>query len=386
VTVGALPVPTLSFGEDDERLRSRVRAWLREHDPGRPPEDYAERVAALRRWQASLHSAGFVGLSWPERFGGGGLGVTSEAVLAEELASTGMPELINRIGVYMCGPTIMDFGEPEQCERFLPGMLDASELWCQGFSEPDAGSDLAAIRARGRVDGNRIVIDGQKVWTSRANIARWCACLVRTEPGSKRHAGLSMVVVDMHDAGVTVRPLLQILGEGHFNEVFLDEVEAPLENLVGGLGNGWKVAMGMLSYERGLFVLERQIRLRRRLDELADAMIEQGRDRDPAVRQRIGKLYTDLELLKAQGYRTLAAQASGTLAPGATSIDKLHLSRVDQALMAAAVDLLGPATGLTRNDWTHDLFEARSVSIYGGTTEIQLDIICRQLLRLGASR
>jgi alkylation response protein AidB-like acyl-CoA dehydrogenase len=386
VTVGALPVPTLSFGEEDERLRARVRAWLREHDPGRPPENYAERVAALRRWQASLYSAGFVGLSWPERFGGGGLGVTSEAVLAEELAGTGMPELINRIGVYMCGPTIMDFGEPEQCERFLPGMLDASQLWCQGFSEPDAGSDLAAIRTRGRVDGDRIVIDGQKVWTSRANIARWCACLVRTEPGSKRHAGLSMVVVDMQHAGVTVRPLLQILGEGHFNEVFLDEVEAPLENVVGGLGNGWKVAMGMLSYERGLFVLERQIRLRRRLDELADAMIEHGRDCDPAVRQRIGKLYADLELLKAQGYRTLAAQASGALAPGATSIDKLHLSRVDQELMAAAVDLLGPETGLTRNDWTHDLFEARSVSIYGGTTEIQLDIICRQLLRLGASR
>jgi alkylation response protein AidB-like acyl-CoA dehydrogenase len=386
VSAGPLPVPTLSFRPEDEQLRGRIRTWMAANEPGPPPTEFGERLRALVEWQRRLHGAGFVGLSWPERYGGAGLDLRAEAVFSEELAATSMPELINRIGVYMCGPTIMDFGDEGQAERYLPAMLDASESWCQGFSEPEAGSDLAAIRARGRVEGDRIVINGQKVWTSRAHIARRCACLVRTEPASERHRGLSLVIIDMEDPGVQVVALPQMLGERHFNEVFLDDVEARVDDVIGGLGNGWAAAMQMLSYERGLFVLERQIRLRRALDDLADAMIERGLDADPLTRRTIGGLYADLELLKAQGYRTLAAQAAGELAPGSTSIDKLHLSRVEQRLFAAAVDLLGPETALTLNHWTHDLLEARSVSIYGGSTEIQLNIISRQLLGLGASR
>ncbi len=382
--ISELPVETLSFRPEDEKLRSEIRAWMRENDPGAPPEDFEARLKALLEWQQRIHAAGYIGLSWPERYGGSGLDLRAEAVFSEELAATGMPELINRIGVYMCGPTIMDFGDEGQCERYLRPMLDASESWCQGFSEPEAGSDLAAIRTRGRVEGDRIIINGQKVWTSRAHIARRCACLVRTEPGSEKHRGLSLVIVDMEHPGVEVVALPQMLGERHFNEVFLDEVEASVEDVIGGLGNGWAAAMQMLSYERGLFVLERQIRLRRALDELADRMIESGRDSERGVRQRLGEISADLELLKAQGYRTLAGQADNSLRPGSTSIDKLHLSRVEQKLFAAAVDLLDRRTALTYNQWTHDLLEGRSVSIYGGSTEIQLNIIAKQLVGVGA--
>ncbi len=386
MSAGPLPVETLRFRPEDEELRARIRDWMAANDPGPPPADFGERLAALVRWQAQLDRAGFVGLSWPERFGGGGLDLRAEAVFSEELAASSMPELINRIGVYMCGPTIMDFGDEGQAERYLPAMLDATESWCQGFSEPDAGSDLAAIRTRGKVDGERILISGQKVWTSRAHIARRCACLVRTEPGSERHRGLSLVIVDMEDPGVEVVALPQMLGERHFNEVFLDDVEARVEDVIGGLGNGWKAAMQMLSYERGLFVLERQIRLRRALDDLVDRLLADGSGGEREVRRQVGRLYADLELLRAQGYRTLAAQAAGTLPPGSTSIDKLFLSGVEQRLFAAALELLGPDVALEMNHWTHDLLEGRSVSIYGGSTEIQLNIISRQLLGLGASR
>jgi len=209
---------------------------------------------------------------------------------------------------------------------------------------------------------------------------------VRTEPGSERHRGLSLVIVDMEDPGVNVVALPQMLGERHFNEVFLDDVEARVEDVIGGLGNGWKAAMQMLSYERGLFVLERQIRLRRALDDLVDRVLADGSGGEREVRRQVGRLYADLELLRAQGYRTLAAQAAGALSPGSTSIDKLFLSRVEQRLFAVALELLGPDVALEMNHWTHDLLEGRSVSIYGGTTEIQLNIISRQLLGLGASR
>jgi len=379
------PAPTLSFGPADEELRTRIRAWLDDHDPGEPPEEYDARIQAQIAWQAELRAGGFVGLSWPERFGGSGLDPTSEAVLAEELAGSGMPELINRIAVYMIGPTLMDLADEATQEEFLPGMLDASELWCQGFSEPDAGSDLAAVRTRGRIDGDEVVIDGQKVWTSRAHIARWCACLVRTEPGSVKHHGLSMAIVDMRSPGVTTTPLPQILGEPHFNEVFFDDVRVPVDRLIGGPGAGWKVAMSMLSYERGLFVLERQIRLRRRFEELADLVIARGLDADPDVRARMGDVHAQLEILAAQVYRTLAAKRAGTLRNGATSVDKLLMSHVYQDLFALAVDVLGPEVALGTNGWTHDLLESRSTGIYGGTTEIQLNIVARQLLGLGAS-
>ncbi|MHB1858916.1 MAG: acyl-CoA dehydrogenase family protein [Solirubrobacteraceae bacterium] len=448
----SFPAATLRFGKAESDLRERLRAWIATHDAGELAgdagelaseagelageagelageageapagaaakipadaaaevlasageleqgrgglgEDRDERLSGGIRWQAALHRAGFIGLSWPCEYGGGGLGLAAEAVLAEELAASGQPELINRIGVYMVGPTMMDLDSEEHRRRFLPGMLDASELWCQGFSEPDAGSDLAAVRTSGRIEGAELAIDGQKVWTSRAHVARWCAALVRTEPGSRRHRGLSMAIVDMRSPGVTVRALPQILGERHFNEVFFDDVRVPVEDVIGLPGEGWRVAMQMLSYERGLFVLERQIRLHRRLDELVEALLR-GEDGGSgslpaggrtAVLERAGRVRAALELLRAQAYRTLAAQRDGVLRSGATSVDKLLLTDVYQELFALAVDVLGPNVAMSMNGWTHDLLESRAVSIYGGSTEIQHGIVARQLLGLQEAR
>jgi alkylation response protein AidB-like acyl-CoA dehydrogenase len=386
VIAADFPAPTLELGAGEDALRARIRAWLRANDPGPAPLAYDERIAALVAWQARLHEAGFVGLSWPSAYGGGGLGQAAEAVLAQELASTDLGELINRIAVYMVGPTMMDVGTPEQCARYLPGMLDASELWCQGFSEPEAGSDLAAIRTRARRDGDDLLISGQKVWTSRAGLARHCAALVRTDPESSRHHGLSMVLVDMTAPGVTVVPLPQVLNEPHFSEVFFDDVRVPSGAVLGAEGEGWAVAMSMLGYERGLLMFERQIRLRRRLDELADELVAQGRDGDASVCERLGRVVADLDVLEAQALRTLESSRRGTDRPGATSVDKLLLSHAYQSLFATAADLLGPDVARLENEWTHDLLESRGTSIYGGTTEVQLGIVARRLIGLGAAR
>ena len=369
------------MGPAEEELRGELRAWIAANDPGPPPADYRARIDALVNWQAALCEAGFMGLSWPPRYGGRGMALAAEAVLAEELARSGAAEIINRLALYTWGPTLMDMGEPEQMRRFLPGMLDASELWCQGFSEPDAGSDLAGVRTRGVVDGEELVITGQKVWTSRAELSTWNALLVRTDGEPGQHQGLTLVITPMKAEGITIRPLPQMLGEPHFSEVFFDEVRVPVANVLGGLHQGWRVSMKAMGYERGIFVLERSIRLRRRLSELAAQAAEEGR-LDRAAAAGIGRVHASLQMLTSQAYRTLAEQQAGTLPPGATSVDKLYLAEVYQDLFATAVEILGPEVVLVEDGWTHDLLESRSVSIYSGTSEIQRNVISGRLLGL----
>lgn len=371
--------PTLTFRPEEADLRRRVRVWLGDHSVALP-SDFGERVKALVLWQRQLYDAGFVGLSWPTTYGGHGLGLPAEAVFAEELANSAAPELINRLAVYTWGPTLLEFGTPEQKDRFLRPMLDASELWCQGFSEPGAGSDLAAVRTTATADGDAFILNGQKVWTTRAPWARWCGMLVRTDRAAARHAGLSVLIVDMHSPGITVRPLLQITHEPHFSEVFVENVRVPKANSIGDIGEGWRVAMKAMSFERGLFVLERLIRLRKRLEDFAREVTRRG-PRDAAVVD-LGRLHAQLEVLRARVYSTLAAQSAGSLEPGATSIDKLLLSEADQALFGTAFDVLGPDVAFGPSAWAHDLLESRAVSIYSGTSEIQRNIIASQLLHL----
>ncbi|WP_162143149.1 acyl-CoA dehydrogenase family protein [Granulicoccus phenolivorans] len=369
--------PTLRFDDADEDVRARLRRFIDDHDPGRPSADFPERVAQLRQWQAALCAAGFIGMSWPESDGGQGRGLSAEAVLCEELGRTTMPELINRIALYTVAPMIQQWGTPEQRSRLLPGMLDASEIWCQGFSEPSAGSDLAGIRTRARRDGDDWVINGQKVWTSRALWSKWCALLVRTdgEPGS--HKGLTLVALDMGTPGVTVRPLYQMLHEAHFSEVFFDDVRVPHANVIGEPGQGWRVAMSTMGFERGLFVLERQIGLRRRLAVLAEQVGER-----PDAHVKLGELAAMLEVLRAHTYRTLAEQDLGILEPGSTSVDKLLLTECYQAVCGEAFDLNSQPDRLFMDEIAHDLIEARSVSIYSGSTEIQRNVIGSQILGL----
>lgn len=378
IVPGSVVPPTLRVESELHHLRLDLRQWFEKNDPGPQPLEYQARMAALTRWQRQIHRAGFVGLSWPTEFGGGGMDLAAEAVLCQELAATSMPQLINRLALYTWGPTILSRGTPAQKARFLPGMLDASEIWCQGFSEPDAGSDLAAVRTRARVSGDVLVVDGQKVWTSRAELSKWNALLVRTDPERVRHSGLSVLIVDMGSPGVTVRPLLQMLGEPHFSEVFFDGVEVPMENVLGGLGNGWDVSMEAMAYERGLFVLERTTGLRRRLADLVDRLDALGKIEGAVA--SLGVLESKLDLLDAQVFRTLGQQENGTLVPGSSSVDKLFLADVYQDLFATAFDHLSDE-GLD-DGWIHDLLESRSVSIYSGTSEIQRNVIARQLLGL----
>lgn len=369
----------LGLGSAEEGLRQRIRGWIAANDPRVGELDYDARFDALSDWQRALSGAGFVGLSWPEPYGAG-LGLAAEVVLAEELASASLPELINRLAVYTWGPTIIDHGTEDQRRRFLPAMLDASEIWCQGFSEPEAGSDLSAVRTIARRDGDVFRVTGQKVWTSRAERSRWCALLARTDPDAERHRGLSVLILDLTRPGVTVRPLRQIVGHPHFSEVFLDDVVVPAEDVLGEVDGGWSVAMAAMAYERGLFVLERQIRLRRRLDDLVDECdrlgITDGRLAD------LGRLHAELNVLESKVLRTLSEQQDATLAPGATSVDKLYLAEVYQDLFTTAFDVLA-ADGhvdVARGGWRDDLLESRSVSIYSGTSEIQREVIVRQLL------
>ena len=372
-------LPTLTFTASDEDFRDEVRVWIGRNDPGEVFGTYAELMDRLIHWQRELARAGFIGVSWPQRYGGRNMGLTAEAIIAEELALSSMPQLINRLAVYTWGPTLLDFGTDEQKARYLPGMLDASQIWCQGFSEPDAGSDLAAVSTLGKVRGDEIVVTGQKVWTSRAEVSKFNALLVRT--GGERHSGLSVLIVDMEASGVTVRPLPQMLDEPHFSEVFFDEVKVPITDVIGEVNDGWRIAMAAMGYERGLFILERMIRLRRRLIDLADRLVRDGRA-DKAVAD-LGRLHSHLEVLRSQVYRTLAAQDKENLPPGSTSIDKLFMSRIYQDLFATAFDFLGEEVTLEDAEgWAHDLLESRSVSIYSGTSEIQKNIIARQLLGL----
>jgi alkylation response protein AidB-like acyl-CoA dehydrogenase len=376
----ALPL-TLRTGPRDDALRAEIRDWIATHDPGPPPPAYDDHMAALVTWQARLAAAGFIGMSWPERYGGRGLGLAAEAVFAEELAASSMPELVNRLAVYTWAPTLLEWGTEEQRARFLPGMRDASEIWCQSFSEPDAGSDLSSIRTRAVRDGDTFVVSGQKVWTSRASLSRWNALLVRTNADAPGRHGLSILITDMTSPGVVVTPLLQILHEPHFSEVFFDEVRVPVENVLGGIDNGWRVSMAAMTYERGLFVLERSIRLHRRLADLARAITARQQPSDRAVTM-LGDLVTRLEILQAKVYSSLAEQANGSLRNGATSVDKLLLAESDQALFAAAFDILGETAALGADGWSHDLLVSRSSSIYSGTSEIQRNVVARQLLGL----
>lgn len=373
--------PTLAYTGQDEDLRLRIRSWIENNDMGPLPSEYHPRLQALVEWQAALDDAGFMALSWPTEYGGGGYTLTAEAVLAEELARSSRPELVNRLAIYTWGPTILDFGTDEQKAAFLPGMLDASEIWCQGFSEPEAGSDLAAVRTSATIQGDSLVINGQKVWTTRAELSKWNAMLVRTNGGESAHRGLSVVVVDMSSPGITIRPLPQMLNEPHFSEVFFDDVVVSVANVLGAVDDGWRVAMEAMSYERGLFVLERQIKLQMRLGDLVRRL--ETSNAVQADLAAVGSVKAELDLLQGQVYRTLAGQLTKDLPRGSTSVDKLHLANVYQQLFSTAFDILGDevATG-DDGDWIHDLLESRSVSIYSGTSEIQKNIIAGRMLGL----
>ena len=386
----------LTPSAEQQRFRSEVREWLHanlpwEYGVGLPPrpEDLAEEVREGRVWQAKLAAARLVGVTWPARYGGRGAGPLEHYIVQEELARARAPELVGRIGLNLAGPTLLAHGTDQQKERWLPGILDASTLFCQLFSEPDAGSDLTGLRtAAARVDGGWRVT-GQKVWTSYAQFADWGICLARTDPAAPKRHGISYVVVDMRDPGVEVRPLVQLTGEAEFNEVFLDDVFVADDQLVGEVNRGWAVASSTLSHERG--TNPRQLVIHAQLiEELVRLAVANGSYDDPQVRQGLMEAFVGVRLFQLNNWRSLSRLAKGQ-APGPEgSALKLYWSEMSQRLHEVAMAVLGTSSPLWRGAdgnpgdgaWQRSWLYYHGASIWAGTNEIQRTIIGERVLGL----
>jgi len=384
------------FSAEQEAFRKEVRQWLEQNLPenlrGRgfaASRADQEEVAQLRAWQRRMYEAGYVGMDWPREFGGRGASLVEQIILYQEMARAESPQFVNRGGLSMLGPTLMKYGTPPQRERFLSRILTAEHLWCQGFSEPNAGSDLANLQTRAVREGDVFVVNGQKVWTSMGHVADWCFLLVRTDPQAPKHKGISFLLVDMKTQGITVRPLRQITGEAEFNEVFFDNVPVPVDNLVGSLNEGWGVAVHTLAYERDLLTHIRHISLQTAVTRLIKLAQNRGQSPDPVLRQRIAGIVIGEQALKLNGYRSLTRILKGG-APGPEgSTAKLHWSQIDQELALTATEILGQYSQIAAGPWAPDggqweFYEllARGSGIRAGTTEILRNILSERVLGL----
>jgi alkylation response protein AidB-like acyl-CoA dehydrogenase len=386
----------LTTTPDQEHLRRELRGWLHENLPweygvGLPPRfsDLTEEVAFGRRWQGALAADGWVGVTWPTAYGGRGLGPGENFVVQEELARARAPELVGRIGVNLAGPTLLAHGSDAQKRRWLPAVLSAAELWCQLFSEPDAGSDLAAVRTKATPVAGGWILNGQKVWTSYAQFADWAVCLARSDPDAPKHKGLSFYVVDMHADGVEVRPLVQLTGEAEFNEVVLHDVVVPDDQLVGGAGAGWRVAGSTLSHERGVNPRQLVIHMQH-LEELLRTAAAEGSFDDQRLRRRLAQAYVEVRLFQLHNWRSLSKLERG-LEPGPEgSILKLYWSEMSKRLHELVLDVLGPAAPLWRDatdnpgdgSWQRAWLYYQASSIFAGTNEIQHNVIGERVLGL----
>ena len=385
------------FNEQQESFRKDVRVWLERNLPDDlKGESFAasradkNEVARLRWWQKQMYEAGYVGMDWPREFGGRGASLVEMVILYQEMGRAESPQIVNRGGVSMLGPTLMKHGTPKQQQRFLKNILTADEMWCQGFSEPNAGSDLANLQTRAVRDGDHYVVNGQKVWTSMGHVADWCFLLVRTDPGAAKHKGISFLLVDMKTPGITVRPLRQITGEAEFNETFFDNVRVPVENLVGKENEGWGVAITTLAHERDVLTHIRHISLRNALHRLIRLVKEQGKGGDPVVRQKIAQLYINEQALQMIGYRSLTNIMRGGHPGPEGSTAKMVWSQTDVELAQTATEVLGPYSQLepgtpwAPDDGQWEFYEllARGSGIRAGTTEILKNILGERVLGL----
>ncbi len=375
----------LTFNEAETAFRDELRAWLDAHDPGVEPTTEDAHWRWRRDWQRALAADRWAGVHWPPEYGGRGATLTQSAIFFEELGRSGAPLPADVLGLLLAGPTLMVWGSDQQKERLLPTILDASEPWCQGFSEPDAGSDLASLKTRAVEDPQTgdWIVTGQKVWTSGAQFAKWCMLVARTDADAPRkHQGLTYFVLDMEQPGVQVVPLRQITGESEFNELFLQEARIPADAVVGGVGNGWKVAMTTLMNERSGLAFFLQVRLRQQLDKLIAQAAQRGRLDDPAIAQRLGDLHVRCEVLRLTAYRGLTAiEKHGQPGPEG-SLTKWMWSETNQQLTQAAVDVLGDEVLTRESPWSFELLRARGNSIEGGTTEILKNIVAERVLGL----
>jgi alkylation response protein AidB-like acyl-CoA dehydrogenase len=395
------------FTEREEGFRKEVRAWLERNLPddlrgkafAASRADVGE-VRRLRAWQKTMAEAGYVGMDWPVEFGGRGAAITEMVILYQEMARAESPQIVNRGGVSMLGPTLMKLGTPEQQRRFLPRIRTAEDLWCQGFSEPNAGSDLANLQTRAVLDGDHFVVNGQKVWTSGAHHSDWCLCYVRTDPDVPKHKGISVLLIDMRSPGVEARPFAELSEPDYFdfNEVFFTDVIVPRENLLGELNQGWALTQGSLSHERAMLWVDHAYAAQRAftaLTKLADRIGADGnplRD-DARFRDRVGDFYVDVQATMLMGYRGLSKAERGKPAPE-HSLLKLHGSETVQKLLLAATEMQGHEAldvsvfgpKMWRDGaWAIQYLRSFAGTIPGGTSEIQRNIIAERVLGLPRS-
>ena len=376
----------LTFNEAELAFRDELRDWLANHQPGTEPTGEDSHYTWRREFQRSLADGGWAAVQWPREYGGRGATLTQSAIFFEELARSHSPLPANVLGLLLAGPTIMLWGTPEQKERYLPPILTAEEIWCQGFSEPDAGSDLASLKTRAVKDGDDWVITGQKVWTSGAQYSKWCMLVARTDTEVPKHKGLTYFLMDMEQPGVQVVPLRQITGEAEFNELFIDGARIPEANVLGGVGNGWKVALTTLMNERAGLGFFLQVRLRQVLDQVIAMAVERDLLGDEAVADKLGELHLKAEILRLTAYRGLTAiEKYGQPGPEG-SLTKWLWSDTNQKLTQFAADLLGPDALRTGNRWAYELLRSRGNTIEGGTTDVLKNIVAERVLGLPKAR
>jgi alkylation response protein AidB-like acyl-CoA dehydrogenase len=373
----------LSFTPAEAAFAAEARAWLAAHLDGPPTFTTVEdEVAWGRSWQAALAADRWVGLYWPSSYGGRGASPVEVALFNMEYARSGAPQPVNRVGLNLAGPTLLAHGTEEQKQRWLPRILDAGELWCQLFSEPDAGSDLASLSTRAEPVEGGWQLTGQKVWTSYAQFARWGICLARTDPAAPVHQGISYVVVDMTSPGIEIRPLVQLTGEAEFNEVFLDEVFVPTDHLVGELHHGWAVANTTLAHERGTnFPFKEQVVHETYLDELYRLALASGTLERIETSDDLAQAFVELRVLRLHNWRTLSRLGRGVEPGPESSWIKLAWTDMTQHLSAAAMDVVGAAAPI-EGRWSRQWRWSQAASIAGGTSEIQKNIVAERILGL----
>jgi alkylation response protein AidB-like acyl-CoA dehydrogenase len=381
----------LTYSPEERAFQHEVRAWLRRNVPKREPAGRLEytdpaRIARAKAWQRKLYEAGYLALAWPKDYGGQGADVIRQTIVNEELVAGRAPPINGMLGIQIVGPTLTGFGTEEQKRRHLPRILTGEEIWCQGYSEPGSGSDLASLRTRAEIVGDEFVVSGQKIWTSNAQYADWMFCLVRTDPQAPKHRGISYVLIDMKSPGITVRPLVQMTGDAGFNEVFFDNVRVPRANLVGRLHDGWTVANATLFHERNM--LASTTRTQQSLDALLRLAKTQRRSgapasKDPLVRQRLADLTIRVETMKLEAYRQLTDTLRKRPPGIAASVNKLVTCELNHDLAKAAMEVMGSYGWLSKKDrrardgglWPLDYMFSLGLIIGGGTAQIQKNII-----------
>jgi alkylation response protein AidB-like acyl-CoA dehydrogenase len=377
------------YSESDEAFRAELRAWLEvevpKHGPPPPPGDWPARRAYDTDWQRKLFEAGYAGVHWPKEFGGRGLPVTQQLVYLEEYARADAPYIsVNFVGMMHAGPTLIAEGTDEQRAYHLPRILRGETVWAQGFSEPSAGSDLASLRTRAVRDGDHYVVNGQKIWSTRAHVADWCELLVRTDPDAPKHKGISWLILDMHQPGVEVRPMKTIDGESHFCEVFLTDARVPVENLVGEENDGWRVTNVTLRFERGTAFAQHIITLRSQLKELVSMAKRLAKWDDPALRTHVGRLEANIDGLWRMTQRGIAdAEATGLPSPSGSAV-KLRFSELSQELSELAVKVLGRAAigGVDAEavEAVRAYLWSLQYTIAAGTSQIQRNLVAERIL------